>query len=115
MAKKDPAVGGNLLAALGKTNATKKAVKNTKGKRAHTGEPGAAIGGQQHGELKGNSVPDMPTHNEMTKDEARYAKRNATRNWIEGKLSNKKHAGIHERANQVLTNKVPKIALPKGW
>lgn len=116
MAKKDPSVGGNLLSALGKTNATKKAKKDPVAKKAKTGEPGAAIGGQQHGELKGNSVPTMPSHKEMTKEDARYAKRDATRQWIEGKLSNKKHAGIHARANHVLTNKVPKSALPKkGW
>lgn len=112
-AKANP-VGGNLLSALGKTNATKKAKKDPEQKRAKTGET-KATGGQQHGELRDNSVPTMPSHKEMTNDEARYAKRNATRQWIEGKLSNKKHAGIHERANRVLTNKVPKIALPKGW
>jgi hypothetical protein len=113
MAKKNP-VGGNLLSALGKTNAVKKAEKDPVKKRAKTGES-KATGGQQHGELRNNSVPTMPSHAELTKDEARYAKRNATRQWIEGKLSNKKHAAVHERANRVLTNKVPKVALPKSW
>jgi hypothetical protein len=111
MASKKNPTGGNLLAALGGKNAVKKAPKDPVQKRAKTGE-NEATGGQQHGELRDNSVP---THRQQLMEEARYQKRNATREWIAGRLSNKKHAGIHERANHVLTNQVPKTALPKGW
>lgn len=43
-----------------------------------------------------------PTPAERTIESAHSAKVNATRDWIEGSISTKKHAQIHSRANKVL-------------
>lgn len=43
-----------------------------------------------------------PSPAQQNRDNARSAKTNATRNWIEGHISTTKHDQIHRRANNVL-------------
>lgn len=46
-----------------------------------------------------------PTPSQRIKTHAREEKIHATRRWVAGELSNKEHAGIHRRANEVLKGK----------
>ena len=94
----------SILTALMAPPASK--MKDPKAKRAKTGEKPKAMTGQQHGELPSFKEP---TPAQRMKQVARDEKVHATRRWIAGELDNKKHAGIHERANRVLTGKVPAI------
>lgn len=105
MAKSSPLIAA-LLAPDGDS---KKKVKDPKEKREKTGERPMAQTAQQHGELQGYKEP---THSQRIKSAAREAKIYATRRWVEGELSNKAHAGIHARANRVLTGKAPMVKLP---
>jgi hypothetical protein len=89
---------------------SKKKVKDPKVKRPKTGEKAESMTGQQHGELQGYKEP---TPRQRMKMDARDSKVHATRRWVMGELSNKQHAGIHARANRVLTGKAPMIKVPK--
>jgi hypothetical protein len=100
--------GSPLIAALMAPDSKKK-VKDPKPKREKTGEKAPSMTGQQHGELPAYKEP---TPAQRMKSAARDAKVHATRQWVMGELSNKKHAGIHARANRVLTNKAPIVKMP---
>ena len=90
-----------------------KRVRDPKLARAKTGEKAPAMTGQQHGELASYKEP---TPAQRVKMHARDAKVSATRRWVDGDISTKAHAGIHARANRVLTNKGPKVGgRAKGW
>lgn len=45
-----------------------------------------------------------PTMVQRMKDTAQHAKVNATRDWVEGRISTKRHEQAHARANHVIKN-----------
>lgn len=45
-----------------------------------------------------------PTFGQRMKETANYAKLDATRDWVAGKISTKKHDQAHARANEVIGN-----------
>jgi hypothetical protein len=98
-----------IAALLAPAGDSKKKIKDPKSKREKTGEKAPSMTGQQHGELQGYKEP---TPHQRMKQAARDAKVHATRRWVEGELSNKAHAGIHARANRVLTGRAPLIKMP---
>jgi hypothetical protein len=73
------------------------------------GEGSVAQQGQQHGELAASMAPKPPTPQEQTHDHARSAKVRATQDWVEGRITSKQHANVHERANHILMNRQPKV------
>jgi hypothetical protein len=91
-----------LLAALAAPAEKTKKVKDPVKKREKSGEKAPSMTGQQHGELPSYKAP---TPRQEMKTDARRAKIHATREWVMGNMSSKEHAGVHSRANQVLTGK----------
>lgn len=81
---------------LGASNA-----KTARGPKTTTkrGEPGS--GATQHGELPGSEEP-KPSEKEKLHDEIQYQKRNATRDWVAGRITTADHKAIHDRANHAM-------------
>jgi hypothetical protein len=77
----------------------KKRAKKSKGEKSVT-EPE-----QQHGGLSNDKEP---TPVQKMKGHAKDAMQNATRDWVEGRMSTKDHNAVHARAAHVLKNKHPK-------
>jgi hypothetical protein len=69
------------------------------------GEKSVTQHGQQHGELLNFKAP---TERQIEKDNARSAMRNATREWVEGKIGPKEHAAVHERAKHIMRGRKPR-------
>jgi hypothetical protein len=114
MKTKSPMLGGAMLEQPVKTREKKQPKPKTN--KTTNGPKSASVPNQQHGELPYSvQPPKPPTPRQMMRTDAKHAKISATRRWVSGELSNKEHAAIHARADRVLTNKVPKEALPKGW
>lgn len=51
---------------------------------------------------EGGETPGEPTEEERNIEGAKHAKVNATRDWVEGRISTEKHDKIHARANHVI-------------
>lgn len=78
---------------------------------------GASAAGEDDGSAPVNrpevekpvKLPKQPSIAERsakdTVEHAHYAKSNATRDWIEGRITSKKHADIHKRADRVIKAK----------
>ncbi|MGH6878562.1 MAG: hypothetical protein ACREHV_14465 [Rhizomicrobium sp.] len=49
-----------------------------------------------------------PSDKQMVKDHARSAKRNATHDWVAGRITTKEHNAVHSRADHVLSGKNPR-------
>ena len=87
----------SIVAHAGK-GAPKKEVKSRKSQKGGT---------MQFGAPAAPSVVDTykpPSLGQRMKETANYAKLDATRDWVAGKISTKKHAQAHARANEVITN-----------
>jgi len=102
-------LGGPLIGALFNSvtppaEDKKRAVKPRKNKTTK-GEASATEHGQQHGELANSK---QPSESHMIKQEAKRQKRQATENWIAGRVSTAQHEHVHRRANHVLTNQPPR-------
>jgi hypothetical protein len=41
----------------------------------------------------------------MAKEHAKHAKRRATEDWVEGRITTKQHSAVHKRAEHVLAGK----------
>jgi hypothetical protein len=83
----------------------KKRARKPKPNATTLGEKSVTEPGQQHGELGSYKEP---TPAERTRNHARDAKVRATQDWVDGRISSKQHANIHERANHVLNNRNPR-------
>lgn len=101
---------GKLLGPLtrqGEHPEAKKARAKPRKSQTTKGE-GSVVGRyNQMSELAGDAVAPRPlspkvVDRERIKNHARDAKVRATQDWIDGRLSTKKHANIHNRANHVL-------------
>lgn len=102
-------LGGPLIGALFNSvtppAADKKRARKPKTNKTTLGENSVPSHAQQHGELASSK---QPTDGERVKEEARYAKRRATEDWIHGRTTTKQHENVHRRANHVLSNKKPR-------
>jgi hypothetical protein len=90
---------------LGATNA-RTAKGNKPSRPGKRGEESMASpnGPTQHGELAGSKSPE-PSEKERLHDEIQYTKRNATRDWVAGRITTSDHKAIHDRANHALKSK----------
>lgn len=79
----------------------KRAVKPRKNKTT-AGEKSVVEASQQHGELASDREP---TPLQQVHDHARRAKVNATRDWVDGRITTSQHSKIHARANHVLSGR----------
>lgn len=52
-----------------------------------------------------STIYKEPTPKQRMKIHAREEKVQATRRWVAGELSDKEHAGVHRRANEVIKGK----------
>jgi hypothetical protein len=78
----------------------KKRAKKSKGEKSVT-EPE-----QQHGELLNSQTPvKPPSDKHVMKENAKYAARRATDDWVDGRISTKEHCAVHERAKHVISGK----------
>lgn len=75
------------------------------------GEKSATAHGQQHGELASYRAPTQHT---LMKESAKGAMRNATDDWVRGRISTGEHLAIHDRAKHVLSGKRPHEYRSKG-
>jgi hypothetical protein len=62
---------------------------------------------QQHGELASYQAPKPIPDKKLIKESAKHTMRNATEDWIAGRITTKEHKAMHERAKHVLSNKSP--------
>lgn len=72
-----------------------------RGKRGEDSMP-SPNGPTQHGEMSSSQSPE-PTEKEKLNDDIQYQKRNATRDWVAGRITTADHKAIHDRANHALT------------
>lgn len=89
-----------LLAGMGEgyqKPAKKHKVPKVLGEKATTGGGHTQVG-EMDDEIK------QPTPAMKMKEDAHSAKRMATRDWVEGRISTTKHNQIHKRANHVMKN-----------
>lgn len=87
----------SIVAHAGKTAKTKaepKSRKAQKGGSITVGAPTAAV----------EKPYKPPTLGQRMKETANYAKLDATRDWVAGRISTKKHDQAHARANEVIGN-----------
>jgi hypothetical protein len=97
-----------------KPHTPKSAMKGSKNRKAHKvtkGEGSATAHGQQHGELASYRAPTQHT---LMKESAKGAMRNATDDWVRGRISTGEHLAIHDRAKHVLSGKRPHEYRSKG-
>lgn len=102
-----PLIGAFFNSIPNPANDRKRAVKPRKNQTTK-GEGSVTSPLQQHGELASDAAPTMPrmpTDQAMMKDHARSAKRSATRDWVDGRMTTKEHAAVHKRADHVLAAK----------
>ena len=63
---------------------------------------------QQHGELASYMAPPPPPNDrKLMRENAKHTLRRATDDWVEGRISTKEHAAVHQRAKHVLSGKPP--------
>jgi hypothetical protein len=102
---------GSLISLLGNDSPGSdktRAVKPKTGKRVHKvtkGEKSVTNRGQQHGELGSYQAP---TEHAMMKERAKGSMRNATDDWVNGRIGSKEHEAIHERAKHVMRGRKPR-------
>lgn len=73
--------------------------------RVTKGEKSMASHGQQHGELASYKAP---TQHQLMKERAKGSMRQATDDWVNGRISTREHDGIHARAKHVATGRKPR-------
>jgi hypothetical protein len=92
---KIPAMLGAIVTSPPKAQGKKRAGKSR-------GEKSVTQPGQQHGELLNFRAP---TEHQIIKERARSAMRNATQDWVEGRIGSKEHEAIHTRAKHVMSGR----------
>jgi hypothetical protein len=85
--------------------------KTKKGRGDHKvtgGERSVTEPAQQHGELASYMAPPPPPNDrKLMRENAKHTLRRATDDWVEGRISTKEHAAVHQRAKHVLSGKPP--------
>jgi hypothetical protein len=95
---------GNAAPGEDKKRAVKPKTSKRGGHKVTGGEKSVTSPGQQHGELGSYQAP---THGQMMKERAKGSMRNATDDWVNGKITTGEHVAIHERAKHVISGKRP--------
>jgi len=85
----------------------KKRGKKPTAKKTTGGEKSVTEPMQQHGELASYQAPKPIPDKKLIKESAKHTMRNATEDWIAGRITTKEHKAMHERAKHVLSNKSP--------